>query len=56
MAREVCAQVSVPVIVAGNPKEQVEALQAAGVQGFIHVQSDAVKTLSGWQDRLGMEA
>ena len=46
----------VPVIVAGNPKDQIEALQAAGVQGFVHLQSDAVETLTAWQGRLGMRA
>ena len=34
LAREVCPKVRVPVIVAGNPKEQIEALQAAGVAGL----------------------
>ena len=29
------------MLVAGNPKDQIEALQAAGVQGFIHIFSDA---------------
>jgi methylmalonyl-CoA mutase len=53
-AQEVCPQVKVPVIVAGNPKDQIAALQAAGVQGFIHIQSDAVQTLTYWQDKLGM--
>jgi methylmalonyl-CoA mutase len=53
-AQEVCPKVSVPVIVAGNPKEQIDALKAAGVQGFIHIQSDAVQTLTDWQDRLGV--
>jgi len=56
LAQEVCPRVSVPVIVAGNPKDQVEALKAAGVQGFIHIMSDAVQTLTEWQDRLGMKA
>ena len=37
LAREVCPQVKVPVVVAGNPKDQIEALQAAGVAGFVHV-------------------
>src|SRR5262249_22642269 len=37
-AQEVCAAVSVPVLVAGNPKEHLDALKAAGVQGFIHIQ------------------
>lgn len=55
IAREVCPAVKVPVIVAGNPKDQIEALQAAGVQGFIHMGSDAVAVLTEWQDRLGME-
>ena len=56
LAQEVCAKVKAPVIVAGNPKDQIEALKAAGVQGFVHVQSDAVETLTAWQDRLGMRA
>jgi methylmalonyl-CoA mutase len=53
-AEEVVSAVKVPVIVAGNPKEQIEALTAAGVQGFVHVGSDAVETLTHWQDRLGV--
>ena len=55
-AQEVCATVKVPVLVAGNPKEQIEALQAAGVQGFIHVLSDLIQTLTAWQDKLGMRS
>jgi methylmalonyl-CoA mutase len=54
-AQEVCPAVSVPVIVAGNPKDQIDALKAAGVQGFIHIQTDAVQTLTEWQDRLGVK-
>ncbi len=46
----------VPVLVAGNPKEQIAALKAAGVQGFIHIFSDAIQTLTEWQDRLGMRS
>ena len=53
-AQEVCAAGEGPVIVAGNPKDQIEALKAAGVQGFIHIASDAVETLTDWQDRLGV--
>jgi methylmalonyl-CoA mutase len=56
MAQEVCARVKVPVLVAGNPKEQIAALEAAGVQGFLHLQSDAIETLTHWQDRLGMRS
>ena len=54
LAREVCPQVSIPVIVAGNPKDQIDALKAAGVADFVHIQSDALRTLSAWQDHLGM--
>jgi methylmalonyl-CoA mutase len=53
-AQEVCPSVSVPVLVAGNPKEQIEALKAAGVQGFVHVLSNAVDTLTEWQGKLGI--
>ena len=53
-AQEVCSAVKVPVIVAGNPKDQVDALKTAGVQGFIHIASDAVETLTEWQNRLGV--
>jgi methylmalonyl-CoA mutase len=55
LAREVCSAAHVPVLVAGNPKAQIEELQAAGVQGFIHLQSNAVETLTEWQNRLGMK-
>jgi methylmalonyl-CoA mutase len=54
-AQEVCAAVQVPVLVAGNPKDQMDALNAAGVQGYIHIASDAVETLTYWQDRLGVK-
>jgi len=55
-AQEVCPRVKVPVLVAGNPKNQIERLRAAGVQGFVHVLSDAVETLTEWQDKLGMRS
>ena len=55
-AQEVCANVKVPVLVAGNPKDQIAALQAAGVRDFIHVFSDLVQTLTQWQDNLGMRS
>jgi methylmalonyl-CoA mutase len=53
-AQEVCSATKTPVIVAGNPKDQVDALKAAGVQGFVHIASDAVQTLTEWQNRLGV--
>ena len=52
LAREICPQASAPVLVAGNPKDQIEALKAAGVEGFVHIQSDAVQTLTEWQNRI----
>ncbi|HLK62314.1 MAG TPA: methylmalonyl-CoA mutase family protein [Bryobacteraceae bacterium] len=56
LAQEVCPAVRVPVLVAGNPKDQIAALQAAGVQGFIHIFSDAIETLTQLQDKLGMRS
>lgn len=53
-AQDVCPKAKVPVLVAGNPNNQIEALQAVGIQGFIHVHSDAVSTLTEWQNKLGM--
>jgi methylmalonyl-CoA mutase len=54
LAQEVCARVTVPVLVAGNPKDQIETLKAAGVADFVHVLSNAVDTLTMWQDKLGI--
>lgn len=53
-ACEVCSNVKVPVVVAGNPKEQIEELKALGVAGFVHVLSNMVDTLNEWQDKLGI--
>ncbi len=55
-AQDVCPRTKAPVLVAGNPKDQIAALQAAGVQGFVHVFSDAVETLTEWQNKLGMRS
>ncbi len=56
LAKEVCAKVKAPVLVAGNPKEQIDALKEAGVAGFVHVLSNMVDTLTEWQDKLGIGA
>lgn len=53
-ARDVVPRTTAPVVVAGNPKDLIEALTAVGVQGFVHVQTDAVQALTEWQNRLGM--
>jgi len=54
LAREVCPKVKQPVVVAGDPKAQLDQLKAAGVQGFIHIGTDAVTALTQWQKRLGI--
>lgn len=55
LAKAIVPMVTVPVIVAGNPKEQAEALREAGVAGFAHVLSNHVETLREWQDKLGVK-
>jgi methylmalonyl-CoA mutase len=55
LARTVVPKVRTPVIVAGYPKASIDALKEAGVADFVHVQSNAVETLSAWQDRLGIK-
>jgi methylmalonyl-CoA mutase len=56
LAQEVCPKVKAPVLVAGNPKDQIPELKAAGVQGFVHVLSDMLETLTEWQNKLGMRS
>jgi methylmalonyl-CoA mutase len=55
-AQEVCPKVKVPVLIAGNPKDQIAELKAAGVQGFVHRLSDMVETLMEWQNKLGIRS
>jgi len=43
------------VVLAGYPRDQVEALQAAGVDEFIHVRSDTYDVLSRLASRFGVE-
>jgi methylmalonyl-CoA mutase len=45
-----------PVIVAGFPKESIEALKSAGVADFIHIRTNAAESLAAWQDRLGVRS
>jgi methylmalonyl-CoA mutase len=49
LAKEIVPQSKVPVLVAGNPNEQIEALRAAGIQDFVYVGVNAVELLSRWQ-------
>jgi methylmalonyl-CoA mutase len=50
LAKEICPQTKAPVVVAGNPREQVEALKAIGVKDFVYVGVNAVEVLSRWQE------
>jgi methylmalonyl-CoA mutase len=52
LAKEIVPQSKAPVVVAGNPKEHIEALQAAGVKDFIYLGVNAVEVLSRWQEAL----
>jgi methylmalonyl-CoA mutase len=42
-------------VVAGFPKAIMDDLKAAGIQHFIHVKSDLLETLSGFQKELGIK-
>lgn len=55
LAREIVPLTPAPVIVAGNPREHIAELQAAGVKGFVHVLSNQIETLIEWQDKLGVK-
>ncbi len=52
----VAAAGGLPVVVAGNPREQIPALEAAGIAGFVHLGSDQPATLAQWLDRMGVPA
>lgn len=41
-------------IIAGNPKEQMEELKAAGAEDFIHVMTNAIDSLTAYQAKLGV--
>ncbi len=55
LAREIVPQAKAPVLVAGNPKEDIEELKAAGVAGFVHILSNQIETLNEWLERLGVQ-
>ncbi len=42
------------IVVAGYPKEIMEDLKAKGIQHFIHVKSNVLETLNGFQTELGI--
>lgn len=49
------ADVDALVVVAGYPSDQIEDLEAAGVDGFIHNRSNLLDTLEDYQRRLGID-
>ena len=49
LAKETVPQTNAPVLVAGNPKEQIEALHAVGVKDFVYLGVNAVEVLARWQ-------
>lgn len=42
------------IVVAGNPAEMIEALKEAGANEFIHVRTNLLESLSGFQKKLGV--
>jgi methylmalonyl-CoA mutase len=52
LAKEIVPQTKAPVVVAGNPKDDIEALKAVGIRDFIYPGMNAVETLSRWQKAL----
>ncbi|MCC5877843.1 MAG: acyl-CoA mutase large subunit family protein [Candidatus Sumerlaeia bacterium] len=46
----------IPVYIAGNPVESIDALNAAGVSGYIHMKCNTYRTLAEIQDKLGVNA
>ena len=49
------ANSDITVILAGYPKDQIEAHKAAGVDEFIHVRANVIEILGGLQAKLGGE-
>jgi len=52
LAKEIVPKTNAPVLVAGNPKDEIEALKAVGIRDFIYLGMNAVETLSRWQEAL----
>jgi methylmalonyl-CoA mutase len=56
LAQEVCPRVKVPVLVAGNPKEQIDALQGRRRAGLHSHPKRRRPDPDEWQERLGMRS
>ena len=42
------------VVVAGYPKDHIDAFKAAGVDEFIHIRANCYEVLRGFADKLGI--
>jgi methylmalonyl-CoA mutase len=42
------------VVVAGYPKDSIEQLKEKGISHFIHIKSNLIETLRGFQEELGI--
>ena len=49
------ARKTIRVVIAGFPKEFIEAFKSAGVDEFIHVKSNMLDTLNDFQQKLGIK-
>ncbi len=45
---------ALPVILAGYPRDHIEAFKSAGIADFIHVKADCGAFLADWQKKLGV--
>lgn len=43
------------VVIAGYPKDSIDALKAAGIRHFIHIKSNVLETLQEFQKMIGIE-
>jgi methylmalonyl-CoA mutase len=42
-------------VLAGYPKEHIDSYKQAGIEEFIHVRSNVLETLEGFQRKLGIQ-
>jgi methylmalonyl-CoA mutase len=59
LAPEICDKLReknpvIRILIAGNPREHIEELRAAGISDFIHARSNALETLRKYQEITGI--
>ncbi|MEW6144843.1 MAG: methylmalonyl-CoA mutase family protein [Thermodesulfobacteriota bacterium] len=59
LAPEICSKLreknpGIRMLIAGNPREHIEELRAAGISDFIHARSNALETLRKYQEIAGI--